>query len=51
MKNNICIFGVGHYGKNAYWNLNKQYNIVSFIDNNKEVQGGLYDGIKIISLD
>jgi hypothetical protein len=51
VKKNICIFGVGHYGKNAYWNLNKQYNIVSFIDNNKEAQGGLYDGIKIISLD
>lgn len=49
MKSNIVIFGIGHYGKNAYWKLKNEYHIISFADNNPDVQGTFYEGIPIIS--
>lgn len=49
MKSNIIIFGIGHYGKNAYWKLRKVYHIISFADNNPDVQGTFYEGIPVIS--
>lgn len=49
MKSNIIIFGIGHYGKNAYWKLRKEYHIISFADNNPDVQGTFYEGIPVIS--
>lgn len=49
MKDKIIIFGVGYYGKNAYWKLKDYYNIICFADNNPDVQGNTYEGIPIIS--
>lgn len=49
MKSNIIIFGIGHYGKNAYWKLKSEYHIISFADNNPDMQGTFYEGIPVIS--
>ncbi len=49
MKRNIIIFGIGYYGKNAYWKLKNEYHIVSFADNNPNMQGTFYEGIPVIS--
>lgn len=49
MKSNIVIFGVGHYGKNAYWKLRNEYHIIYFADNDRDVQGTFYEGILVIS--
>lgn len=49
MKSNIIIFGIGHYGQKAYWKLKKEYHIISFADNNSDVQGTFYQGIPVIS--
>lgn len=49
MKRNIIIFGIGHYGKNAYWKLKNEYHIIFFADNNPNVQGTFYEGIPVIS--
>lgn len=49
MKRNIIIFGIGHYGKNAYWKLKDAYHITAFADNNRDVQGTFYEGIPVVS--
>lgn len=49
MKSNIIIFGIGYYGKNAYWKLKNKYHIIAFADNNCDVQGTFYEGIPVIS--
>lgn len=49
MKSNIIIFGIGHYGKKAYWKLKNAYHIISFADNNPDVQGTFYEGVPVIA--
>lgn len=49
MKKNIIIFGIGHYGQKAYWKLKNEYHIISFADNNSDVQGTFYEGVPVIS--
>ena len=49
MKSNIIIFGIGHYGKNAYWKLKNEYHVIFFADNNRNVQGTSYEGVPVIS--
>ncbi len=49
MKRNIIIFGIGHYGKNAYWKLKDAYHIIAFADNNRDVQGTFYEDIPVVS--
>lgn len=49
MKKKIIIFGIGHYGQKAYWKLKNEYHIISFADNNSDVQGTFYEGVPVIS--
>ncbi len=49
MKKKIIIFGIGHYGQKAYWKLKNEYHIISFADNNSDVQGTVYEGVPVIS--
>lgn len=49
MKSKIIIFGIGHYGKKAYWKLKNEYHIISFADNNPDVQGTFYEGVPVIA--
>ena len=48
MKNNIIIFGMGNYGKNTYWKLKDEYNIVAFADNNMKLAETTYEGVEVI---
>lgn len=49
MKDKIIIFGVGYYGKNAYWKLKSSNNIIYFADNNPLTRGDSFESIPIIS--
>ena len=47
----IMKFGVGLYGRNAYYKLKKLYSVQYFIDNNPSLQGKEMFDIPIISAD
>lgn len=47
----VVIFGTGHDGRSIYRRFHKEYNIVAFIDNNKEQVGKTHKGIPIYSPD
>lgn len=48
MKKNIIIFGMGYYGKNTFWKLKEEYNIVAFADNNMKLAETTYEGVPVI---
>lgn len=48
VKKNIIIFGMGYYGKNTYWKLKNDYNVVAFADNNSKLLGETYEKVPVI---
>lgn len=50
MNKNAIIIGASKKGKIAYYAFNDQYNIVNFLDNNSQLWGKEFEGIKILSV-
>lgn len=47
---NIVLFGAGFYGETAYYKLKKIYDILFYVDNDKNKSGSKLHGIEIIDL-
>ena len=46
----LVIFGIGISGRAIYRQAKENWDIVAFVDNNKELDGTTYDGVKIFSV-
>lgn len=51
MKEDIIIFGAGHYGRKAYQRLKDVYTILCFVDNNAQNIGESLYGKPVVSID
>ncbi len=47
MKEKVIIYGAGNTGKSAYYGLRNRYDVLFFIDSDKNIWGGAIDGKKI----
>lgn len=47
----IILFGAGFFGRNAYYKLKDEYEIVAYVDNNPALDGKILNGIEIISFE
>lgn len=50
-KQKVILFGAGGLGEFAFSKLNKEYEIVAYCDNNKDILGNEKNGIEIISFE